>query len=431
MSLKLDVSTISEEDKQKITSELVFSKKETQYNKGNIQMVYPYEIINHDIYLPFYYAVKILKKERLPREYYSSMTAKFTSNLRPLQQEVKDEALKSLNKNGTCLLSLYCGAGKTILSIYLACKIKLKTLILISRLVLVNQWKISILKVCPDAKIQILTTKSKIDPDADFYIMNAINVSKKERNFYYNMGTLIVDEVHLIATEILSKSLMYVLPRYSIALSATPTRPDGMDALIDVYWGPDRVSRKLYREHIAFKVNTGFEPEFSMGRTGRVDWNSVLESQCGNPERNELIIKIVKYFKNRNFLILTKRIQQGNFIIKRLEEEGEDVTSLIGVQKQFDFKSRILVATIQKAGVGFDHPKLDSLILASDVEEYFIQYLGRIMRKEAKNEEELPYIFDLVDNNAILKKHFYTRRKIYIDHGGKIKDFNKIYADKI
>ena len=42
------------------------------------------------------------------------------------------------------------------------------------------------------------------------------------------------------------------------------------------------------------------------------------------------------------------------------------------MKKYFNYSSRILVATVQKAGVGFDHPKLDSLIIASDVQEYFI-----------------------------------------------------------
>ena len=37
--------------------------------------------------------------------------------------------------------------------------------------------------------------------------------------------------------------------------------------------------------------------------------------------------------------------------------------------------------------------KLDALILASDLEEYFIQYLGRVMRRE----DVEPYIFDIVD----------------------------------
>ena len=43
-----------------------------------------------------------------------------------LQKEVKSDALKLLGRNGTCLLSLYTGAGKTITSIYLSCKIGLK-----------------------------------------------------------------------------------------------------------------------------------------------------------------------------------------------------------------------------------------------------------------------------------------------------------------
>ena len=113
-----------------------------------------------------------------------------------------------------------------------------------------------------------------------------------------------------------------------------------------------------------------------------MDWNSVLQSQTMDVKRNEIIVNIVKMFKERNFLILSKRVDQVKYLVKRLLEEGEDVTSLVGVKKHFDYSSRILVATVQKAGVGFDHPKLDSLIIASDVQEYFIQYLGRVFRVE-------------------------------------------------
>ena len=93
----------------------------------------------------------------------------------------------------------------------------------------------------------------------------------------------------------------------------------------------------------------------------------------------------------------------------------------------FDFNSRILVATVQKAGVGFDHPKLDSLIIASDVEEYFIQYLGRVFRTE----EGIPFIFDILDDFPTLKRHYYTRRQVYLEHGGIIKKFNDKEVDKI
>ena len=74
-------------------------------------------------------------------------------------------------------------------------------------------------------------------------------------------------------------------------------------------------------------------------------------------------------------LILIKRIEQGNYLLKRLQEEGENVTSLLGSNQDFDKDARILVGTSSKVGVGFDHPRLDTLLLAADLEAYFIQYL--------------------------------------------------------
>jgi ribosomal 50S subunit-associated protein YjgA (DUF615 family) len=64
---------------------------------------------------------------------------------------------------------------------------------------------------------------------------------------------------------------------------------------------------------------------------------------------------------------------------------------------------------------------LDALIIASDVEEYFIQYLARVMRTE----EVKPIVFDLVDPHHSLKKHFSARKKVYLKAGGVIKDFYK------
>ena len=52
------------------------------------------------------------------------------------------------------------------------------------------------------------------------------------------------------------------------------------------------------------------------------------------------------------------------------------------------------------------------------MEEYFIQYLARVMRTEAVE----PIIFDLVDNQKGLKKHFGQRKKVYLKAGGIIKE---------
>ena len=127
----------------------------------------------------------------------------------------------------------------------------------------------------------------------------------------------------------------------------------------------------------------------------------------------------------RNILIMSKRIEQSEYIYSRLLEEKESVTNLIGKKQEFDKEARILVATVTKTGTGFDHPKLDCLILASDLESYFVQILGRVLRKP----DVKPLVFDLVDENPILEKHFKTRKSTYLDIGGKIVDFNKVFPD--
>ena len=153
---------------------------------------------------------------------------------------------------------------------------------------------------------------------------------------------------------------------------------------------------------------------------GRVNWGAILDAQSKNEERNELIIRIIQSYPQRNFLVLIKRVVQGEYLLKRLQELNEHVTDLIGNNQEFDQSARILIGTCQKVGVGFDHSKLDTLLLATDIEEYFIQYLGRVFRTQ----ESEPVIFDLVDENKILQKHFSTREGVYIQHGGTIKNFS-------
>ena len=172
-----------------------------------------------------------------------------------------------------------------------------------------------------------------------------------------------------------------------------------------------------------YKIQTSFVPTVEFAKNGKINWGVILDTQASDTQRNEMIISLVKLFPDRVFLILCKRVNQGQYLVKRLEEEGEDVTSLIGKQQEYEEKSRILVGTSSKAGTGFDHPRLDAMILASDIQAYFIQYLGRCMRTE-KGE---PLIFDIVDKNPILDRHFKVRRATYLEHGGSIKDFSKEY----
>ena len=428
MSIKINIDSLNDDTRDKINKELKIVLENNKYNQfAPKKEIYPFNIVNGDISLPFAYSITNLSLKRRERDMFSEMKVKFEGILRPEQEEVKKESLTYLSKSGSIIVSLGTGMGKTITAINLACNIKLKTLVIVNKIVLINQWEESINRFCPSAIITKITNKTTSIEDSDFSIINAMNIEKKPKNFFNDIGLCIVDELHNIMAESLSKSLFHLSPRYLIGLSATPYRTDGLQPLIDFYFGKNKIIRLLKREHTVYKVKTGFKPKIELAENGKINWSALITEQSLNTYRNELIIKIVKKFHMRNILIMSKRIEQSEYIYSRLLEEKESVTNLIGKKQEFDKEARILVATVTKTGTGFDHPKLDCLILASDLESYFVQILGRVLRKP----DVKPLVFDLVDENPILEKHFKTRKSTYLDIGGKIVDFNKIFPDLI
>jgi len=424
MSLKTKINKLSNEDREKINDELLLVLKNDSRMLPDKE-IQPFDIVNDDIYLPFYYGSNELNISRPERKNFPSMNIKFEGELRDEQIVVKKDALKKLTDKGCTILSLHTGFGKTILAINLACNIKLKTLVIVNKIVLIKQWEDSILKFCPTALVQKLTTKTKLK-DSDFYIMNAMNIEKMGRNFFQSIGLVICDEAHMLVAETLSRSLQYLTPRYLIGLSATPYRLDGLNKLLDLYFGEDKIVRDMNREHIIYRVNTGIEIEMEiLESTGKVNWGAVLKSQSDNQERNELIIRIIREFKDRNFLVLCKRVEQATYLFNKLKEVNEHVDNLIGSKQEFDTDCRILVGIHQKVGTGFDWAKADALLLATSLKSYFIQSLGRVFRRR----DTTPIVFDLVDNNFILLKHFKSRAEVYKNVGGKIVSFNRKYPE--
>lgn len=426
MSIVCNINNLSLNERTNVVQNLQFNKKVNPRfkNQSISNTIYPYNIEGDDIFLPFNWCLENVGCcSRPPRTNFNcDFFPKFKGTLRPLQKEVKKEVVGHLNKCGCCWLSLYTGGGKTFTSINIACSIKLKTIIITHRVNLMNQWINSIENSCGEGVVaQILTGVNKINEHAQFYVMNAINVKKRNISDYKDIGFLIVDEVHVMATKVMVEAFQFITPRYCLALSATPYRSDGLDEVLYSYFSKNKIIKKLNKPHTVFKITTKFEPNVKLNYDGSTDWSSVIESMCNNKERNDLIVNIVCLFKDRNFLILSKRIDQIDYLTQQLREKGESVTSFKGSKQTYNCESRILIATISKAGVGFDHPKMDALILASDVEEYFIQYLGRVFRREDVH----PIIFDIVDNFNSLKRHYYTRKKVYENSGGTILKFNK------
>lgn len=411
MSILVNLKDLSSEQKENIMKGLEFQGKDSQ-------TMYAYDINREtlDIKIPYGFARIHLNIKPSPRDMYPKTTMTFTGTLRDYQIPVKDNAIDMLNKTGCCLLSLHVGWGKSILGTYLATKLRMKTLIVVNKVLLLDQW-VEQIRDATTTKCQVLKPNMKsIDLDCDVYVINAINIPKISDEFLSTIGTCIIDEIHLIMAEKLFKGMFKVFPRYVIGLSATPYRPDGLNKLLHVFCGDDKLVEKLYKEHTVYLVRTGIKIPYEIQWNGKMDWNSLLTNQAENMERNKMIVNIIKDFPERHFLVLCKRVSHGMCLKEMLLEEGEHVSELLGSKTTFDNTARILVATTQKCGVGFSYSKLDALLLATDLEEYFIQYLGRVFR----NPDSKPIIFDLVDNVPILNKHFQNRKKTYQESGGII-----------
>jgi len=303
--------------------------------------------------------------------------------------------------------------------------IKLKTLIVIHRLILKTQWEESLIKFCPNSKVQFVKTNTKINTSNDFFIVMGNSIPKLPEGSFSHIGTVIYDELHAFGSASLCQSLQYLSCRYLLGLSASPTRPDGLFPLLECYFGNEKIQIKMNHPHTVYKIFTDFEPEVKMTLQGKMDWNSVLEFQATNEERNKLIVKIVRKFPERTFLLLCKRVEHSKRLKELLEKEGEKCDLIVGNKNTYDKDSRVIIATASKAGLGFSHDKLDTLLLCSDLMEYFSQYLGRVFRTE----EVEPIVFDIVDKNGVLISHFYKRRKVYLESGGIIKNFYEKFPE--
>jgi superfamily II DNA or RNA helicase len=416
-----------------------YTKKETSE-----EMIMPFAFAKQKGYqVPLRSSYECIENERM----------KFNGTLRDTQKDVAKNAKSIMAKIGSVLMSLPCAFGKTITSIYLATEIKLPCLVIVHSVVLLKQWVKEINRFCPQANVGVIDGKTNsLPPDCGFYVMNAINGRNKSLGFFDNIGLVIIDECHKIMAEVLVQSIQYVFPRYVIGLSATAYRDDGLDRLIDLYFGQRKVEcaianekqeqdniqgqqrsqnseqgkflsnqiiMSMNRPHTVYMVKTGFKPIVEKTAQGRTNWGSILDSQASDPDRNNIILNIISSHKTRKFLVLVKRVSQGKYLRDALIKMGESVTTLLGTDQTYDENARILIGTVQKIGTGFDHPSLDALIMAADVEAYFIQYLGRVFRRL----DVIPFVFDLIDENSLLKKHFGSRKVTYIQSGGTLVNY--------
>lgn len=140
---------------------------------------------------------------------------------------------------GGALLRADAGWGKTFMSVEFARRLGRRTLILVHKDFLLNQWKRAIESMMPDARVGIIKqSKGEFDqlektgesPDFVIGLLQSLSRDdgfKYSDDLYRSFGLIIGDEIHRVG----ANSWAGIIPRFNAAwrlgISATPTRKDG------------------------------------------------------------------------------------------------------------------------------------------------------------------------------------------------------------
>ena len=114
------------------------------------------------------------KEDRRPKPV--KISCKFNGKLR--DETHQNDALAAALKSGHGVLSLPCGFGKTTVSLAIACKLGYRTMIVVHKEFLANQWKERIRQFCPGATIGVVQ-QNKLETDCDFVIAMLQSLSLK------------------------------------------------------------------------------------------------------------------------------------------------------------------------------------------------------------------------------------------------------------
>ncbi len=325
------------------------------------------------------------------------------------------------------IISVPCGFGKTVLALYLVSVLKKKTLVIVHKEFLVNQWRERIHQYLPDAKIGVIQGNRIDTEDCDIVIGMLQSLSMKDypEKLFAEYGFCIVDECHHIAAEVFSRSLHKVNCQYMLGLSATPKRKDGLSKVFEWFLGPyvyiDKTKRELRQVETTMVYYQNHNPVYCREETsgyGKMCIPRMISNICNYPRRSALIVKLIIHLlvhPARCILLLSDRIEHLKTIDVMLREANiTDIGFYIGGMKEAQLKKsescRVILGSYSMSSEGMDIPSLNTLILASpksDIE----QSIGRILRKP--HTEVVASVYDLVDNFSVFSNQALKRKKFY------------------
>ena len=353
----------------------------------------------------------------------------FNGSLRPFQQTAVDQMLK--RDFGT--LSSATGSGKTIMALYMIAMRRQPTLIIVHTKDLAVQWtrRIETFLNIKAEKIGMIGSGRKA-PGDKITIALVQSLYKCVEDVSDHIGFVVVDECHRCPSRTFTEAVTGFDSRYMLGLSATPWRRDKLSKLI--FWHLGDVHHEVDKKHLIQTGNvlsaevivreTDFKPYYDPVN----EYSRMLAELTADKDRNILIAGDVAREMTEYTgicLVLSDRkahCENLRALLKfRFKVEAELLTGDLSLDERQSVierlnrnETRVVIATGQLVGEGFDCRGLSTLFLATPIRfsGRVLQYLGRVLRPApGKNTAR---VFDYVDVRVdTLVKAARARQKVY------------------
>lgn len=326
----------------------------------------------------------------------------------------QEDAIKEILKYDSSICVAPPGFGKTLIGAKIFEQRAVKTLIIVNKNMLLDQWISRFVDYFGYKKSDIGflgKSQNRLNGNIDIATMQSLNNIPE---LVENYTQVIVDECHHIPALTFEQIVKNFKGKYILGLSATPNRKDELDPILYQQLGNISYEYKKPKTHTnrLLVIKTEF--------TSSADnYAAIINELVSNEDRNRQIVKTIKENIDRKILLLSDRIEHLNLLENILKEEKIDFVSVHGSQNKKEQvenmqkvkTSSLILATSSFFGEGIDFPHLNTIIFATPISFYgrLIQYLGRIGRG---NQECLAIDF-LDSKNAMLNSTYKKRLEGY------------------
>lgn len=388
---------------------------------------YPiYRESTHKMYLPRYYGIEklgVCEKNTLSKG--RCIDLSFQGTLFEYQEHIIQKYIDHVKDSGGGLLDVEPGKGKTVMGLNIISKLKTKTLVVVHKSFLLNQWKERISQFLPNARIGFIQGQIIDVEDKDIVIGMLQTLSTKEFDYTIikEFGLTIYDECHHLSAEVFSNVMIRIHTNYILGLSGTMTRKDGLTKVFKYFIGPvvhkektDLTTEVLVK---ALLFDDPLNDEYNQVETdfkGNPMYSKMITKLCENENRTMMISNVIQHElkdkKEQQIMILAHNKSLIRDLYERVQVFEPSVGYYLGGMKEKDLKEsetkKVIIATYAMASEGLDIKTLTTLCMATPKSDV-CQSVGRILRSKHTQ----PLVIDIIDTHDIFKRQYMKRKTYY------------------